>query len=198
MIIDGHRGAEAAKLAALSDEELAALAVVDKGHALPLLIRRHETSVFRLIRSHVGDADEARDLTQETFVAAYLALRRYDPERPFRAWLATIALNKCRDWARRRAVRRFLTFAAPLDAVALRVAGDAVPADVATDDRMLLERVAAAIPALPVALKEPLILCAIEGHSQAQAADILGISEKAVETRIRRARTALQEKLSRS
>ena len=182
--------------AASSDGELVALAVADRRHAFPMLMRRHEANVFRLIRNHVGDADEARDLTQETFVAAYLALRRFEPERSFGAWLAKIALNECRDWARRRAVRRFFSFATPLDAEALQVSDDAVGADVTAADRMMLGRVAAAIPTLPRTLKEPLILCTIDGHSQAEAADILGITEKAVETRTRRARAALQEMLT--
>lgn len=52
-----------------------------------------------------------------------------------------------------------------------------------------------AISDLPAQLKEPLILCALDGLSQAEAALTLGISEKAVETRIRRARLRLLENL---
>ncbi len=180
-----------------SDAELVALAIADRTRGFPALLRRHEGRVYRVVRSHVGDADEALDLTQETFVAAYLALKRYDPARPFAAWLARIALNKCRDWGRRRAVRRFFSFAASLDGSALEVADDGIPADTALGDRRLLARVAGAIAGLPVQLKEPLILCAVDGLSQADAAATLGISEKAVETRVRRARAALAENFDR-
>lgn len=108
-----------------------------------------------------------------------------------RAWLSTIALNKCRDWGRKRTVRRFLTFAIPIGAEAEAVAQDHVAADVAAADRQQLDRVAKAIANLPRALKEPLVLRTIEGLSQAETAAALSISEKAVETRVRRARAKL-------
>ncbi len=180
-----------------SDGELAALSIADRAHAFPVLMRRYEARVYRVVRGLVGDPDEALDLVQETFVAAYLALGRYDRARPFGAWVSRIALNKCRDWARRRAVRRLLTFAVALDDSVFDIAADTVAVDDALDDRRMLARVSRAIPQLPSRLKEPLILCAIEGLSQGEAAATLGISEKAVETRIRRARAALTKILSR-
>lgn len=186
------------ELAARSDAELAILALDRASGAFPVLMRRHETRVYRLIRSHVGNSDDALDLVQESFVAAWLALNSYDPARPFGTWLARIAINKSRDWARRRAVRRFFTLAAPLDGDVLDRADDSVPADVVAADREGLAAVARAIPGLPTQLKEPLILCAIDGLSQADAAQVLGISEKAVETRIRRARLRLSEILGRA
>lgn len=63
-------------------------------------------------------------------------------------------------------------------------------------DRQALDRVSHAIAELPVALKEPLILRTIEGLSQAETAAILSISEKAVETRLHRARAKLLGKLA--
>ena len=178
-----------------SDGELATLALDQRSGAFQVLMRRHETRLFRLIRSHVGDSDEALDLVQESFVAAWLALKSYDPARPFGTWLARITINKARDWGRRRAVRRFFTFALPLDGNTLQIAGDNIPADVVAADRQRLEAVARAISGLPTQLKEPLILCAVDGMSQEEAALVLGVSEKAVETRIRRARARLAENL---
>ncbi|MFY8196411.1 MAG: RNA polymerase sigma factor, partial [Novosphingobium sp.] len=64
--------------------------------AYSALLARHRDAVFRLARHHVGDESEALDVTQEAFVSAFAALARYDPARPFRAWLLRIALNKCR------------------------------------------------------------------------------------------------------
>jgi len=180
-------------LAKCSDGELATLALDRSSAAYAMLMRRHETRIYRLIRSHIGNNDEALDLVQESFVAAWLALKSYDPARPFGAWLARIAINKSRDWGRRRAVRKFFTFAAALDGDVLEIPDDAIGPDVAADDRQRMAAVARAIPQLPSQLKEPLILCAVDGLSQADAAAVLGISEKAVETRIRRARARLTE-----
>jgi RNA polymerase sigma-70 factor (ECF subfamily) len=148
-----------------------------------------------MVRACVGEADEALDLVQETFVAAHQALPRYDGDRSMRAWLSTIAINKCRDWGRKRTVRRFLSFATPIGPEAEAVADDQVAIDDATGDRQELDRVTRAISTLPANLKEPLVLRTIEGLSQAETAEVLGISEKAVETRLYRARRSLADRL---
>ena len=181
----------------LSDGELATLAVAGGDVAFSELLRRHRSHVYRLIAGNVADADEALDLTQETFVSAHRALRRSDPVRPMRAWLAAIAINKCRDWGRRRAVRRFLTFARPIDEVAEAVPAGGPAHDVAVADRQELERLRREIAELPASLREPLVLHTLEGMSQAETATVLSITEKAVETRLRRARIKLAERLGR-
>src|SRR3546814_16867262 len=106
---DGQ-GTVSLDLAACSDGELAALALGGRQPAYRELMLRHRGSVFRLLRSHIGDADAAVDLTQQSFIAAFSALHSYDGERPFRLWISRIAINKARDWSRRSAVRRFFPF----------------------------------------------------------------------------------------
>lgn len=180
---------------ALSDGELAALSLVGRERAFAEIMRRHDHAIYRLIRGCIGDGDEALDLSQETFVSAHRALARYDGARPMRTWLSTIALNKCRDWARKRRVRRFLSIAGAVRADAEAVADTRAGADAEASDRQELERISRAIADLPSALKEPLVLHTIEGLSQADTAAILAISEKAVETRLYRARAKLRKKL---
>lgn len=179
----------------LTDGELATLSIAGREAAFAEIMRRHRQSIFRMVRACVGEADEALDLVQETFVAAHQALSRYDGDRSMRAWLSTIAINKCRDWGRKRTVRRFLAFAAPIGPEAEAVADDQVAVDDAAGDRQELDRVTRAISGLPTALKESLVLRTIEGLSQAETADALGISEKAVETRLYRARRTLADRL---
>ena len=185
-------------LAGLSDAELAVLSLAGREVAYAEIVRRHRDTIYRVILGNIADSDEALDLVQETFVAAHRSLSRYDRERPMRRWLATIALNKCRDWRRRREVRRLFTFALPLDVGSAEVPEDRVTPDVEVADRVEIQRVARAIAALPAALREPLVLRAVEDLSQAETAAILGITEKAVETRVRRARARLSERLGRS
>lgn len=183
------------EFAGLPDGDLAALSLAGRQRAFAELMRRHREPIYRVILGNVGDPDEALDLVQESFVAAYRALGRYDPERPIRAWLTTIALNKCRDWSRRRAVRRFFARALPLEAAAERA--DERPSPYAeAQDRAELARVAQAVADLPTPLREVLVLRVLEGHGQADAAALLGITEKAVETRLRRARIRLADALA--
>lgn len=173
-----------------SDAALAAAALAGRQAAYSELMRRHREAVFRLARHHIGDEGEALDVTQEAFIAAFAALARYDTARPFRGWLLRIALNKCHDWARRRAVRRLFRMARPLDD-AFDVADTAPDPESAAHSARELARIGAAVASLPANLKEPLILCRVEGYAMTEAAALLGISEKAVETRLYRARQKL-------
>lgn len=168
-------------------------------NAFSVLVRRHESAIYRLIRGQIGDADEAHDLTQDCFAAAYEALGRYDSIRSMRAWLSRIAINKSRDWGRRRTVRQFLRLTVPLSSEeALAVREQSVPTEEALDSKNALATAWQLIADLPRTLREPLILCTIEGHSQAETAAILRISSKAVEMRIRKARAILEKKMASS
>lgn len=165
--------------------------------AFALLMRRHKQPLFRLIAAQTGDPDEALDLLQETFVAAHGALARFDRARSLRAWLARIAINKCRDWHRRRRVRHFLARILPIEA-GERVADPAVDIEARAIGAGELARTLALIGRLSVSLREPLLLCAVDELSHAEAAEALGITTKAVEARVRRARAALADMLDES
>jgi RNA polymerase sigma-70 factor (ECF subfamily) len=160
------------------------------------LMSRHKDGLYRFVRRYVGDADEALDLVQDTFVASWAALDRFDTARPFPVWLRRIALNKCRDWSRRRHVRRFFFGAVSID----RAEPIAANTEAAPQARHLDERLTAldaAIAGLPVGLKEPLLLTVFEGLSHEEAAALLGISAKAVETRVYRAKQRLRDAVAR-
>lgn len=180
-----------------SDPDLAALARDKHEGAYRELLRRHKAPLYRFIVKHVGDADEAMDLTQETFIAAFSALDRYDGIRPFRVWISRIALNKCRDWGRRRKVRAFFSRALPLEN-AHHIASDIPLPEMEVADRLEMARVRQAVTALPAKLREVLILRSLDEFSQAETAALLRVSEKTVETRLYRARARLRELLERA
>lgn len=182
-----------------SDGELAALVIGGEQSAFAEIMRRHRDPLYRLIKGYVGNAEDALDLVQDCFVSAYKRLDTYDGDRPMRAWLARIGINKCRDWARRRAVRRML-FSGPMSGE-MDVPDSAPLIDQAAVEKQELDQLWIAISSLPKALKEPLILQTIEGLPQSEIAAVLQISEKAVETRVYRARkqlSAMRLKLDRS
>lgn len=152
--------------------------------------------LHRFVTRYVGEAEEALDLVQETYAAAWLSIGGYDPARPFGAWLRTIALNKCRDWSRRRRVRRFVRGVIGLDAPEAQAVGDPAPGpDAVADDRRQMRQLETALGLLPDSQRAPLLLAVLEGRSHAEIGAILGVSVKAVELRIARARKALAEDL---
>jgi RNA polymerase sigma-70 factor (ECF subfamily) len=69
------------------------------------IVREHQESVFRLAYLFLGDADEAEDAAQETFIRAYRMLKTFDTTRPLRPWLLRIAANLANN--RRRAAGRY-------------------------------------------------------------------------------------------
>lgn len=181
------------------DAQLASAARSGDRAAFEALVALHKATLYRLARRYVGQSDDAYDLVQETFVSAWLSLSRYDAHQSFGPWIRTILLNKCRDYSRRHAVRRKLiqwfgledSNAAGADfAVADGTAGDHADSRLAALDRAIAE--------LPARLKEPLVLTALQGLSHRDAATQLGLTTKAVELRVHRARKKLQELLQHS
>jgi RNA polymerase sigma factor CnrH len=164
--------------------------------AFAALMSRHKAWAYQFVRRYVGDSSDAYDVLQETFFAAWRSLRQYQQDRPFEFWLRRIALNKCRDRKRRETVRRLF------GRVHVDEAADVIDPAPGPAQRLEgheeLRQLELHIAKLPRALKEPLLLTALEGLSQEQAGELLGISAKAIETRIYRARTQLAQLAGKS
>lgn len=182
--------------AAASDNELARRAAAGDERAFSALVRRHKDGLYRLLRRYTGDPEDAYEAAHEAFIAAWSALGRYDPDRPFGAWLRVIAINKARDRGRRALVRRILFGARPLEeSEAMETADPAKGADQTLIARQRTQALDRAIAALPPQLKAPLLLTAFDGFSQQEAGEILAVSAKTIETRVYRARKLLAERL---
>ncbi|MEI9964781.1 MAG: RNA polymerase sigma factor [Caulobacteraceae bacterium] len=168
-------------------------------NAFTALMRRHKAWLYLFIRRHVPTSEDAYDILQESFASAWKALSSYDRQRPFDIWLRRIALNKCRDRARKESVRRRVFQVVGLSSEAKDEPRD--PAAGADDMQIAnetLTRLNAAVEKLPAKLREPLVLTALQGLSQKEAAEVLGASVKVVEMRVYRARKQLAAALDRA
>lgn len=181
------------------EPDLVARAREGDDRAFADLLQRHKPSLYGFVRRYVSDADAAADVVQDTFVSAWRALARYDARRPFPVWLRAIALNKCRDRARRLAVRRFILGDRDDQSPEALAHPDPEPYGEANliqvERRAVLQK---AIDQLPGKLKEPLLLTYFDDLTQQEAADLLGVTVKTIETRVYRARQRLMELLDRS
>ena len=110
-------------------------------------------------------------------------------------YLTTVVLNRCRDRLRRRKVAGF--FGLSGDDELHSIADDLPGPEALAVSREELNLVQAEIARMPVRLREALVLVTIEGRSQAEAADLLGTTEKAIETRVYRARNRLKERFEK-
>ena len=166
--------------------------------ALDELIDRHRGPLHRFVYRYLRNEAATEDVVQETFVRVYFKAGKFLPKSSVKTWIYAIALNLCRDQFRRLARHRgdFSMDAAPPANSPPAELADRAPspaARAADSDRFTqLQR---AIDGLPEKLREALILFSIEQRSQQEVADILGITPKAVETRVYHAKARLRATL---
>jgi len=175
--------------------------IVNKDHdAFTAFMGRYKGPLYRFILRYVGSSTEAEDLLQDTFTKIYLKASKYDPAWKVSTWVYRIALNTCRDFSRKQKLRRFVSIEAKSND------GDNTPcfpelADLGPDvehiaiHRQNFRMVAKAIEKLPHKMRSALVLYSVEGRSQAECSEILGISRKSVEMLVYRARIKLREKV---
>ena len=163
---------------------------------------RHRKGIFHFVLRHIPNEADALELTADVFVRAYFHIGRFEPTAKFVTWLYQIALNLCRDHSKSRAYRDSLQTVS-VDAPAeegeqqgLILAGERDPVE-QTERREELNALEKAIRELPQDLKDPLILTTLEGYSQAEAAELLGLSQKAVGMKVYRARKLLLAKMTK-
>jgi len=176
---------------AADDAERVARAIAGDRSAFVDLFRDHGPSVAKLTRAYGAPPSEVEDVVQEVFLAAWRRLADYDRNRPFRAWLFAIALNRVRDMARRRRVRAFFFGATELDEGVTQIETETVDPETEAHHRLALEAVSRRIATLPEDQRTALVLTAITGLSYQEAAASLKITVKALEGRIARARKRL-------
>ncbi len=152
--------------------------------AIAALVDRYSAGVLALATRMLRDRSEAEDVTQETFLRAWKALPAWEPRAKFSTWLHRVALNLCYDHLRKR--RESLPGELPEQAEP-----GPNPAEKMVQDEQV-RIIEAAIAALPERQAAALTLCALQGHSQAEAADIMETSEEALESLLARARRTLR------
>lgn len=187
-----HHAAALTEAAAETGVEAALVARAARGDtaAFHLLVERHQADVFRCCRHWLGNAEDAQEACQDCFVRAWQALPDYRHQGRLRAWLLRIALNLCRDRTRSRGAgeaRLTVSLAPDLPEPACA----APRPDEVSGWRSEMEKLERGLRALPESLRLPLTLCALEGLSQEECGEVLGLSARAVEGRVRRGRQAL-------
>lgn len=148
--------------------------------AFEALVLRYQTPLFHYLRGFVGDAEQASDLVQDTFLRAHQSLGGLADAGLLRAWLFRIAHNLACSHLRRQRLIRWL----PLRA----------HHHTSTTDRSAVEaaHVEAALAQIPAEQRAPLLLHLVAGFSYAEIGALLGVSEGAVRMRISRGRAAFR------
>ncbi len=173
--------------------------------AFETLVRKHRTPVFNFILRFTGHRARAEDVLQETWLKVVRSAREYEAKAKFTTWLFTIARNLCVDSARKESYRQASSLEAPMGNGAGgeegRTLGEALPDGGATPERgaynarlrPLIER---ALAGLPEEQREVFVLREYSGIAFKEIAEVTGVSENTVKSRMRYALEGLRRRLA--
>ena len=181
-----------------TDEIIVERALTGDADAFGELVRRWERRIFALTYGMLGREEDARDATQETFLAAFRSLRNFRGEAKVSSWLHRIAVNQCISRQRRAKVRgesaledeqqtNAGSFATPLSYS---------PAHVA-EGRQETAAVRRAINSLPVELRQVVVMKEFEELTFREIADVLDLPLSTVKSRLYTALKQLQMRLQK-
>ncbi len=170
--------------------------------AFDRLYREHVDRMFRLAQRLCGHADDARDLVQETFLNAYRSFNQFRGDAQVSTWLYTIASRACLRMRRKRkgepARELSLDEFIPTSEGELRlqIPIQGLSPEEALEKKQLKRALNAVIQKLPPKYRLVLVLRDMEGLSAKEVGDIVGLNERAVKSRLHRARLFVRKELS--
>lgn len=176
------------------DEQLMSDHLAGKPGAFDLLAKRYASDLYGFLLKFVGSATAAEDLVQESFLQVISSAAAYDPSRPFKPWLYTVAANKARDFLRSRGRRPEYSLDTPgsdpdSPSAADSLRADEVAAGVELDADEERSRVRALIAKMPEHLRLMLVLGYYQQLPYAEIAEIVGIPVGTVKSRLHAAVT---------
>ena len=178
-------------LTAEADEDLMVRYQRGEVRAFEVLLGRHRKSVFNFILRYVGDKETAEDLLQETFMRVIKGAEAYKRQAKFTTWLYTIARNLCVDQTRRRKHRRHASLDAPIGSEAdSGTLLDVIPSNEMASDRKtvnkaLSARLQGAIASLGEDQREVFLMREFLDMPFKQIAEVVGVPENTVKSRMR-------------
>ncbi len=166
------------------------------------LYRDHVDLMYRYARRLCGETEAAKDLVQETFLNAYRGFKNFRGDAQVSTWLYTIASRACLRMRRRRkgAPERELSldeFIPTSDGeFRLQIPVEGLSPEDALQNKQLREALDTAIGKLPKKYKMALVLRDMEGLSAKEVGTVMGLNERAVKSRLHRARLFVRRELS--
>ena len=159
--------------------------------AFARLLERHERKVFNFIFRYVQDRELANDLLQETFLRVIKGAGRYSRKARFTTWLYTIARNQCIDNLRKAKHRRAQSLDASHDdtsdgrTLMDRIAGKSPDGYERTDSSEITVRIETALAQLSDEQREVFVMRELQALPFKQIAEVVGVSENTIKSRMR-------------
>lgn len=169
--------------------------------AFDRLYRDHVDRMYRFAQRLCGSPEDAKDLVQETFLSAYRSLKDFRGESSVSTWLYTIAAHACQRMRRKRKgePERELSLDALIPTsdgdMPLQVPGDELSPQERLEYKELRRSLFAAVHQLPKKYRMVLVLRDMEGLSAREVGAVMGLTERAVKSRLHRARLFVRHEL---
>ena len=176
----------------MTEQELVRAAAGGDTEAFERLVRTYENKIYHLALRMCGSADEAADIAQEAFLAAWRGLPSFRGEANFATWLYRLTSNAAIDYLRRQKKERGDMSLDDEDLGLDAVDTGPGPQD-AAERTEVRTAVAAGLQQLSEGHRQVLVLREIQGLSYEEIADVLEVDLGTVKSRISRARTALRK-----
>lgn len=174
------------------EETLVASAQSGDQRAFEELVRRYSPRLRGVLFRITRNPETAHDALQDALLRAWQNIDRFQSRSSFFTWMTRIAINEAYRTIRRDDAARTL----PLDdAVGERIPGWANRPDEVFESREFLATIETALGRLPLEYREAVVLRDIEGLSTSETAEILGVGERALKSRLHRGRMALRREL---
>lgn len=176
----------------VTDEELVHRAQKGDPAAFDEIVERHKGAVFRAAMAGLRNREDAEDVTQETFITAYRKLDTFRGESQLRTWLSRIAWNRSMDQRRRGRFKSFLHLDEPDASELPSLEADPERKSLAASVHAKVRR---EIDRLPENLRDTLLLAAAGDLDYASIAELMGVREGTIKSRVHEARALLRSSL---
>ena len=163
-------------------------------NAFETLVVEYEKNVYAITQRMTGNAEDAADMTQETFIKAYNSLSSFRGDSKFSVWLYRIATNVCLDFLRSRSRKPTVSLSMEDDdgeEMQLYIADESQSPEMLLERGLTRDAVRRGLNALPPDYKQILLLREIQGLSYDEISDVLDLEVGTVKSRIFRARKRL-------
>lgn len=158
--------------------------------------------VFNFCLNYTQQKEDAEEITQDVFLSIHQSLHKFKEESSYKTWIYRITLNKCIDFQKsKKRTKRFAQLLSIFKPDSVEIQYDNVEINhpgVQLEDKEALQKVFFALNSLKETQKTAIILHKMENKSQKEIAEIMGISPKAVESLIQRAKNNLSEMLKKT
>ena len=181
----------------LDEAELIARCRRNDQQAFELLVERYAGRILNLAHRMVGDAMQAEDLMQDTFLSAWRNLPQFRAEARFSTWLYRIATNKCKDWLRSHRKRDEIRDGEEDGPDLNNLIVDPTNPEQELSRKQVAQSLEQALQDLPVLYREPFVLKHVEGLSYEEISEILNAGPDALKMRVYKARVRLRAQLAR-